>query len=368
MKILHIIDSLGLGGAQIVVKGIFEIQKENKNIFLFALRQNSPEFKIQHPNVFIYPSLKRFSFEPIKEIINFIKKEKIQFLHCHLFRSQVFGWILKTLFFPKIKLIFHEHGQILGSDSFNKKEDFIFETFLRFAKKQVDLFVAVSETIQKKLIKKVSANPQKINILYNFVDEMRFNKKNYPLNTENIRKELNILPNEYIIGFIGRLIVGKGWRELLEALEHFPAEYPIKLLIAGDGVDREIMLERVKGKNLEKKIIYLGYVANSETQFYPLIDVLVVPSYKEAMGLVELEAFAMEIPVIASNIEGLNEIVNHGQNGLLCEVKNSKDLAEKIRLLYENKDLAEKLSKQAKIDVEAYTLSNYVDKLSSIYR
>jgi len=365
MKILHLIDSLGLGGAQIVVKGIFEAQAQNKDIFLFALRQNPPEFQVQHPNSLVYASQKRFSFEPIKDLVVFIKKHQISVLHCHLFRSQVFGFILKTFYFPKIKLIFHEHGQILGSETYNKKEDFIFENFLKIAQIKVNLFVAVSEVIKKNLVQKSNIPTNKIQLVYNFIDEKKFSPKNIQINKIEQRKKIGFLPSDFVVGFIGRLVVGKGWRDLLTALEYMPQN--IKLLIAGDGIDRSLLLEWIEKKHWQNRICYIGYTSDSVNQFYALIDLLAVPSYKEAMGLVELEAFALNIPVIAANIEGLNEIVQDQQNGLLFEVKNAKDLAQKILLLFENKDLTQKLVTQAQQDLEKYTLSSYIPKLNDLY-
>src|SRR3989344_3696257 len=113
MKILHLIDSLGLGGAQTVVKGIFENQRKNKDIFLYVLRKREINIDVDHPNVKIFNSNKKYSLASIQELRNLIEKEQISIIHCHLFRSQVFGWILKRFYFPNIKLIFHEHGQIL---------------------------------------------------------------------------------------------------------------------------------------------------------------------------------------------------------------------------------------------------------------
>jgi len=114
MKILHIIDSLGLGGAQTVVRGIFESQKDNRDIFLFALRRRDITMEIDHINVKIFNSNKKYSFKPLIKLKELIRKEGIEVLHCHLFKSQLFGVIIKIFYFPKIKIIFQEHGKIFS--------------------------------------------------------------------------------------------------------------------------------------------------------------------------------------------------------------------------------------------------------------
>src|SRR3989338_4867280 len=162
MKILHIIDSLGLGGAQTVVKGIFEKQPKNKDIFLYALRKREITTKIKNKNVKIFNSTSKYSLEPIKELRKLIEKEKIDILHCHLFRAQVLGWILKRFYFPKIKLIMHEHGQIF-------QNDIHYNFLMSKMQKEVNLFIAVSKATKQKLIEKAKIDPKKITVLYNFV-------------------------------------------------------------------------------------------------------------------------------------------------------------------------------------------------------
>ena len=111
-KVLHIIDTLWLGWAQTVVKGILEWKNSNQN-FLYVLRKTLVIKQIENNNIMICDSTFKFSFSPIFEIKDFIQKNDIQILHCHLARSQVFWYIIKKFFCPKIKLILHEHGEIL---------------------------------------------------------------------------------------------------------------------------------------------------------------------------------------------------------------------------------------------------------------
>lgn len=361
MKVLHIIDTLASGGAQILIKNLFEYQNDNENIFLFVLRKTKIINKINHQNIFIFNSKSRFSLKPLFEIKNQINKNQIQIIHCHLFRSQVFGYLIKLLFFPKIKLIFHEHGQILGSETKSRIEDKIFKLFLKISKSKVDKFIPVSNISAEMLVSKAKVNSSKIYRLYNFIDLERI--KNININRDKIR---NNFENKFVVGFAGRIVETKGWRELIKSIEILKND-KILLLIAGDGIDSEKLIREIVDKNLSENVKYLGYLFDINSDFFSLIDCLIVPSHKEALGIVALEAFAHKKVVIASNIPGLTEIVQHNKNGLLFNVKNENDLAEKIKYISENHLIKQRLIIQAYIDIQEFDIKKYIQNLNEIY-
>jgi glycosyltransferase involved in cell wall biosynthesis len=101
--------------------------------------------------------------------------------------------------------------------------------------------------------------------------------------------------------------------------------------------------------------------------FYMDIDCLVVPSLWEPQGLVEIEAQTLGVPVVASNTEALNEIVQDGQNGLLFETGNATDLADKILLLQSQPDLCNKLIAGGLATSRQYDVAGYVSRLKTMY-
>jgi len=354
-NVLHVIDSLGLGGAQTIVKGIFEAQPENGNIFLYALRKRKINIGIKHRNNFTYKSKSRLSPFPLLKIRKIVKEESIQTLHCHLFRSQVFGWLLKKLFFAEIKLIFHEHGQIL-------KKKCYYDVCTKIMKGDVALYIAVSHAIKNKLIKTAGINPNKAVVLHNFVDLNRFHiKQNFNKGRE--KEKLGFKKKEYVVGFAGRIIKMKGWGEFARAAAILTRKHPqIKFVIAGDGVDKNRMLGLLEKLDVKNHVKYMGFVSDMNF-FYNLIDCLVIPSHWEAMGIVAIEAQAVGVPVIASNVCGLNEIVINKRNGLLFEPKNERDLAKKIGFMYKNRKLRDTIIENGTKRVKKYSLSNYLVKL-----
>lgn len=356
MKILHIIDSLGLGGAQVIVKRIFEKQKNNYGIFLFAVRRRKITIKINHRNVFVYNSEAKYSLAPLREIKQFIKKNEINILHCHLFRSQVFGYLLKKFYFPKIKLIFHRHGYLLKN---------LESYFLNRVQKEVNLFIAVSQNTKNKLIENAKIDESKIKVLSNFVDLDKLNSealKRY--DRDKTREKWGIDKKDFVIGFIGRLAEIKGCKYLIKSIPYI--KLSLKVIIAGDGPERENLASLCKKLNIQDKVVFLGYIEDI-LKIYKLIDVLVIPSRSEASPMVFYESQALGVPIIASHIPDLNELIKNNENGLLFEPGNEKDLAEKINLVHNNRKLRKKMVRSGFKGIKECSWPNYLMKLRAAY-
>jgi L-malate glycosyltransferase len=352
MKVLHIIDSLGLGGAQTVVKGILE---SLDNAYLFSLREREHCIAIRSDRVRIFPSRKRYSLAPLKALKEIIETEDIGVLHCHLFRSQVFGYMLKRQL-PHVRLIFHEHGQVFGNNQtgpMSNIEQAVFLRFLRASNKRVDLYIAVSQQTRRLLVKQ-GIPESRIKVRYNFVDLDRFSQKNISWDIASEREKQGIANDDFLVGYAGRLVENKGYRDFMSSKEHVK-DKRIRFIIAGDGPGRNEIKSGIK---------YLGYVSEM-AWFYSLLDCLVVPSHWEPMGLTEIEAQAMGVPVIVSDVPALNEIID-GRNGLLFKAKDPVDLAKKIMELSHDTRLRKSLIAIALETVQEYSLKAYKSDIASI--
>lgn len=359
MKILHIIDGLGLGGAQTVVKGIFEAQQDNKDIYLFALRERNITTNVDHKNVYIFNSKRKYILSPIFALKKIIIKEKIEILHCHLFRSNVIGYLLKIFWFSKAKLVIHEHGGVAEDGLF-------YRLYIKISQNKVNCYIAVSKYIQEKL-HNAGAQTHKINLLYNFVDASKFNPKQIDWDVSKERERLGLQEGAFVIGFAGRLIRRKGWREFIQAAMKITSKYKkTQFLIAGDGPEKKEVFKMIIDSNLQLNIIFIGRIQNM-MWFYTLLDCFVVPSHWEPMGLTHLEAMTAGIPVICANVAALNEVVQNGENGLLFQANDSNDLEEKIKLVYQTQELREKLICNGIESVKMFNLENYLKKLRKFY-
>lgn len=317
MKVLHIIDTLWLGGAQSVVKTYFEKQGYNADIFLYVLRQSEPQITINHKNIVVHSSFSRYSLSAIREISNLVKQNKIHVLHCHLPRSQVFGYILKRFYFPEIKLVFHEQGIIYDHPVVLP---FLFNLF----KKQVNAFIACSERNKADLLSKVKGIEKKVFYLPNFVDVAIADKMKQS-DKMACREKLKLSKADFVIGYAGRIVERKGWRELIGAAIRLKNENDIHWLISGIGPEVEEMLSLIRKNKIQNKVRYLGYVEDM-IGFYVTIDCLVLPSHWEGMSLSQQEALAAEVPVLVSE----NLIGTSQGEFIVFKNKDANDLARKV--------------------------------------
>jgi glycosyltransferase involved in cell wall biosynthesis len=360
MKILYLIDTLSLGGAQTVLKGVFENQKENHDIFLYALRKTEITVNIEHPNVFVDNSVGRYSVAPFFRLKKLLKRNKIEVLHCQLPRSHVFGYFLKKYFFNKLKLIIHEQGDIF--------ENFpLHAHFLRKTAGFTSMFITCSEATKDELVSKTGVSDDKVITVYNFFDEKRFNPENIAELRRSTAESLKENENSFVFGFAGRLIERKGWREFVLSASEFINDKKVKLLIAGAGDEEQELMKMIDVSGLAEKVLFLGYYPDI-MKFYSMIDCLVVPSHWEPMGITEIEAMALKIPVIASDVIGLNEVVKHNVNGVLFKAKDTASLVNAMKTILLQKELRYRISETAFNTIEKFTYSAFQQKLDEIYK
>ncbi|MCX8173836.1 MAG: glycosyltransferase [Thermoplasmata archaeon] len=172
-----------------------------------------------------------------------------------------------------------------------------------------------------------------------------------------------------IVLFVGRLVYQKGVSFLIDAFQYLPNN--VLLLIVGDGPEMENLKKLAKIRNLEHRVIFLGRISHFELpSYFATCDVFVLPSVSrlEAFGLVIVEAMASGKPVVVADIPGVNEVIEDGREGLLCKPMNPEDLAEKIKRLLENPDLARRLGENGrKTALEKYEWRKIAKDVERVY-
>ncbi len=153
--------------------------------------------------------------------------------------------------------------------------------------------------------------------------------------------------------FVGRLIEWKGVKILISAYKHVKKELPnTQLIIVGDGPDYKGLLDYTNKLEIQDSVQFKGYVKDDELQiYYQTSDIFVLPSYPienqtEGLGVVLLEAMTAGVPVIGSDTGGIPDIIEDGVNGLLVPPGDEKMLAEAIKKLIQNPDLAEQFRRE----------------------
>lgn len=163
------------------------------------------------------------------------------------------------------------------------------------------------------------------------------------------------MDNEKIILFVGRLVYEKGIQNLIAAMPKILENYhDSKLVIAGKGPMLDELRNQVNALGLGNKVYFTGYLASKDVpKMYKCADVAVFPSTYEPFGIVALEAMLSGTPIVVSDIGGLNEIIDHGTNGMKSYAGNPNSLADSIiSLLYDAK-LCDTVTKNAKVKVRS---------------
>ena len=160
--------------------------------------------------------------------------------------------------------------------------------------------------------------------------------------------------NEKIILFMGRLVYEKGVQHLISAMPKILNGYhDAKLVIAGKGGMIDELKAQVESMGLSQKVYFTGYLnAKQVAKMYKCADVSVFPSTYEPFGIVALEAMLAGVPTVVSDVGGLNEIIEHGVDGMKSYAGNPNSLADSILALLLNPELSDRVSKQAKIKVK----------------
>ena len=212
--------------------------------------------------------------------------------------------------------------------------------------------VIVNSDYMKSELQRLFGLPfEKINVVPNGINVNAFNgiERDYEFRRQYAAD------NEKIILFMGRLVCEKGIQHLIDAMPKILEHYQdAKLIIAGKGGMLDELKAKVDMLGLSQKVYFTGYLNSKQVpKMYKCADVTVFPSTYEPFGIVALEAMLAGVPTVVSDTGGLNEIVNHGVNGMKSYTGNANSLADSILTLLYDKQLCATVTKNAKQKVKA---------------
>jgi len=182
------------------------------------------------------------------------------------------------------------------------------------------------------------------------------------------REALGIAPDAFVVGCVARLEPVKGQIHLVEAIARLAASMPsLTLLLAGDGERREALESHARARGIADRVIFAGAVADP-VQALAASDLFALPSLNEGMGRAAVEAMAAGVPVIASAVGGLPEVLDRGNAGLLVPPGDPGALADAIRELAGSPDKRSRLAGAARIRAARYDENVMIDRLDTLYR
>lgn len=349
INVLYIIWSLGLGGAeQVVISLVRGLDKSKFQPFVCCLNDEgrfADELKKEGIKVIALNKAKGIDFSLISKIIRVIRENNIQIIHTHLWGANFWGRFAASA--AKVPVVVTEHNV----DIWKSPLHFMIDKFLF---KKTDCFIAVSETVRDFYAKKLRVDSDLIKVVYNGIkvnsledrrekiEERREKDDNGRQTTDDrqdtLRGELGIKSDEKVIALIGRLVPQKGILFFLNAMNevfvHRPSsiDYRLKILIVGEGPLKnslQSMVHSPQYKNIEEKIVFTGF-RKDIPEILSITDILVLPSSREGLPMILLEAMSAGAIVIATRVGGTPELVQDGVNGFLVEYGDNLGLAQKI--------------------------------------
>jgi glycosyltransferase involved in cell wall biosynthesis len=211
---------------------------------------------------------------------------------------------------------------------------------------------------------KLGVNPNNISINYNAIPD----RNKVEASRADLRRQLGLKDSDFVILNIGRLRIQKAQDTLLKAIPIVRHEIPnLKVMIVGEGELWHSLIGLSNNLKVDDIVTFVGGTSHPE-MYMNSSDIFVLPSVFEGLPTVVLEAFRSSIPVIASDIDGTNELIRDGINGLLFETKDHQALASCIVKLFSSHEFRESLSKAGQTTFqEKYNITAYAKQLESLY-
>ncbi|ANE45412.1 hypothetical protein SY83_02700 [Paenibacillus swuensis] len=318
---------------------------------------------------------KIFSLLNIKatyQLYKLIRKERYEVVHVHTPVAAVLGRIASKLAGVR-HILYTAHGFYFHEGMSKSTYTFFFQLEKWMARFCTNWLLLQSEEDYELCKRSRFMREERIIHLSNGVDLFgKFNRALVdPEAQKELRAELRIEPGDIVITFIGRLVREKGIFEITEAFKRLYEHNPrVKLILIGElfkGEPDQESIHLLREQMEHPGIMPVGY-RKDIVEIMSVSDIFTLPSYREGLPRSIIEAMAMELPVVATNIRGCREEVFNGMNGYLVEARNADALYEKLHLLTEDKDMRIRYGKKGReIAVERFNEQEVIRKQLSLF-
>lgn len=359
LNILHVISDTNIGGAGTHLASVVNsLNKDKFNVFV-ACPSGAQIISLIGKSVHIIeiPSMKgdsSFGFGSILSLVKVIIKNKINIVHTH---ASLSGRIAAKICNKKIVFTRHTPGPTYNKSSLKWTINKYLNDFLSHK------IIAVSQFIESQL-HSYGLNKNKIEVIYNGIDISSFKGQ-----IDSIKaKSIYGISDETVILIVARLEEIKGHIYLLKAFYQLIREnYKLKLIIVGSGSKEDEIKEFVKSNSIEKNVVITGTIKDIK-HVISISDIIVLPSLHEALGLALIEGMCMSKPCIASNVDGIPEVVSDGESGILVKPKDIESIKVALLKLIKNDDLRIKMGLEGnKIVHQKFNINTMIEKIENLY-
>jgi len=372
MKILYVIPGLKKGGAERIAIDIcreISLRKGHQCLLLVLSNENeyrqlTTDIAIQQINSTVQLSLLRKNKIDLQEFDSVVNEFKPNIIHSHLFAAEILS---REKIFPHIKYFTHCHDNMSQLRNFSTQTFFQKKLLIEFYEKQHLLknylksnnkFIAISEHTKKYFERVLPAQLQKnIFLLHNAIAFKQFNAVN----------ELQKPFDKIRILNVGSFVPKKNQKLFIAIAEELRSRHlDFEITLLGNGPIYAEIKKLTESKKLEQFFSMPGNVADVEN-YYARANLYIHTATYEPFGLVLLEAMATGLPVISLNGGGNQDLINDNENGFMIHDQNPKFFADKVELLFHNRNLFSKLSTGAVEFAKKFDIANYVDQLLMLY-
>ncbi len=358
------------GGSGVLATELGKALAEEGHNVHFITYQQPVRLSGFHTNIFYHevrvPTYPLFDFPPYETalastMVDVVKNNEIDLLHVHYAIPHAAAAYMAKQILAKEGKHIPVITTLHGTDITLVGRDKTYSPVVTFSMEESDVLTAVSNNLKEETYKNFTIN-KPIEVIYNFVDVKRFNKK--PIDAF---KKLIAPNNEKIIVHASNFRIVKRVQDVVEVFFLLNKKIPSKLLLIGDGPERPELESMARRNEACGEIKFLGKQEQIE-DILPIADLFLLPSEYESFGLAALEAMAAEVPVISTNAGGLPEINIDGYCGYMSEVGDVADMSEKAIMILENEETHRKFKKNALAQANQFDISKILPQYEAMYK
>ena len=366
----------GGGPEKTILFSALETDREHFNMSVAYLKsKDDPEFdlheraqKLGVESFYTIDESFKFDIGAMRRLLKLLREKNIDVYHGHCYKSDLYGLILSR--FHKMKLVTTAHGPLASFKFFwaskNWRVRYLYDQIDMRLLKHYDLVLMVSDTMRE-IISRYGVDPQRMMWIRNAIDSKYFRRSGVP--DAAFRAELGIPPGATVVGAVGRLNGEKDYPNLLRAAQILLQERPdLYFVIAGKGELEPELKALAAELGVAQRVIFMGHF-HDVRKVFELMDLYVLSSTREGLPNTVLEAMAMGVPIVSTDVDGVKEAVSDQREAFLVPAQDSVKLAEGIARMLDDRELRERLARDARAKVETdFSFAHRTRTIENLYR
>ena len=304
--------------------------------------------------------LHRSKFDPatLTALLKVIDRQKTDILHLHGYGATTFGRLAGMM--RGLPTIVHEHANLTDTPWFQKVAD-------RMLAPATDIAIAVSKSTADFVINARQLPPERVKVVYLGVPLEEFSRTRTLEEIGAARHELGVAPDEFLAGSVTRLHDSKGNSYLVEAAQQVLAARPkTRFVVFGEGPLRPELEAQARALGLGDRFAFNGF-ARDVARVVSAFDISVFPSLWEGTPLTVFEALAMGKPIVATDADGLLDILTEGEDAVIVPRRNAGALADRIVWAIDHPEERARLAAAARVSGRRYDVGVFVRKMERLY-